>query len=107
MKTKLVFPIGYKHYYLEVISEPFHKIHLNKRGDGKLRIYYRCKCICGNEKDIWASALANTKSITKSCGCKRKELTSDTQFKSNGRTRRDWWLEKKYGITVDDYEKLW
>ena len=38
---------------------------------GQKRIYWHCKCECGNEKDILGSALKSGN--TKSCGCLNKE----------------------------------
>lgn len=39
------------------------------------RIYYHCKCDCGNEKDIYRYGLI--KGSTTSCGCFSRELTSN------------------------------
>lgn len=38
---------------------------------GRKRIYWHCKCSCGNEKDICIDSLRY--GLTKSCGCIRKE----------------------------------
>ena len=43
------------------------------------KIYYHCKCSCGNEKDICGQHLKN--GAIQSCGCLKKELVSERQFK--------------------------
>ena len=40
--------------------------------------YWKCKCVCGNFTSVRTSALKD--GSTKSCGCKRKELTRERQM---------------------------
>lgn len=42
------------------------------------KIYYHCKCICGNETDVCGAHLK--KGTIKSCGCIKKEMLSKRQF---------------------------
>ena len=41
-------------------------------------VYWKCKCVCGNFTSVRTSALKD--GSTKSCGCKRKELTRERQM---------------------------
>lgn len=59
------YSIGYKFYNLEVISSQFYK---NKE------IYIKCKCVCGNIRDVRARDI--NKHHRQSCGCKQKELVA-------------------------------
>lgn len=65
--------LGKTFNYLTVLYE------LPIRGDLNKRIYYHCKCKCGNECDIDGISLRNGN--TKSCGCYKKERTSKTRTK--------------------------
>ena len=47
-----------------------------ERKNGK--IYWRCKCECGNEKNVYGYWLR--KGISKSCGCLQKEIASKTHL---------------------------
>ena len=52
---------------------------------------WRCQCDCGNEVDVWGSALRN--GHTKSCGCFRSDTTKDVHTvhgKKNTRLYRIW-----------------
>lgn len=44
------------------------------------KIYWHCKCDCGNEKDVYVSSLVRGKS--KSCGCLSKEIQSQQKLKN-------------------------
>jgi hypothetical protein len=49
--------------------------------------YYRCKCDCGNEKNVAKQSLL--KEISRSCGCLNRELTTARNFKHGlAHTRR-------------------
>lgn len=43
----------------------------------KGNIYYRCRCICGREKNVWGFNLQHGRSA--SCGCRRTENENDEQ----------------------------
>lgn len=55
--------IGKTFNLLEVIDGPIRKNN---------KIYWRCKCECGTEKEIRADGLKN--GTTKSCGCFKKKI---------------------------------
>ena len=49
---------------------------------GRNRIYWKCKCDCGNEKWILSSKLSPfSKDKTKSCGCIQKETIANINYK--------------------------
>lgn len=48
--------------------------HINKKGIMQRNSFWKCKCICGNEKIINSKRLKPH--LTKSCGCLQKEITS-------------------------------
>jgi len=54
---------------------PFAFFHKNKR------IYWKCKCDCGNIKEISSSKLINGN--TKSCGCFNRDVASKRMKESN------------------------
>lgn len=58
----------------QIFGRLFVEYMLPERKNNK--IFYHCKCNCGNEIDISAHCLTSGK--TKSCGCLRKEITSQT-----------------------------
>ena len=60
------------------VLDDFYKKPKNPKGN---RIYWHCKCECGNEKYIEEYHLISGK--TKSCGCLRKEITKITHEKHN------------------------
>lgn len=62
--------IGQKFGRLTVLYE------LSERRNKK--IYYHCKCACGNETDVCGAHLK--KGVIKSCGCIKKEMLSKRQF---------------------------
>lgn len=65
--------IGKTFNYLTVLYE------LPKRGESNKRIYYHCKCKCGNECDVDGISLRNGN--TKSCGCYKLERISEIKTK--------------------------
>ena len=60
-----------KYHRLEVIKEVEPKVYPNGRKIKKVL----CKCDCGNEKILFLDAIK--RGTTKSCGCLRKESTTD------------------------------
>lgn len=54
---------GHKYHSFEVL-------YLTNRRDSVGRLYWRCKCECGNEKDVIANHLRGKRPI--SCGCKKR-----------------------------------
>ena len=63
-----------------------HLVDLTNRQIGFLKVkkyvgnkYWRCKCMCGNIKNILGGNLRNAKRATKSCGCLSHHLTSCTK----------------------------
>lgn len=54
------------------------------RAENKGRhVVYRCRCDCGNEKDIFAESLSSGN--TQSCGCLQKERAANAQRKHGGK----------------------
>ncbi len=47
-------------------------IEPTKRRDSKGSVYWRCKCSCGNEKEVTEDSLTSGNII--SCGCRRQEV---------------------------------
>lgn len=41
------------------------------------RIYWHCKCDCGNECDVMGTSLTRTKNPTQSCGCLQRQKTRE------------------------------
>lgn len=66
--------IGKTFNYLTVLYE------LPVRGQNDKRIYYHCKCKCGNECDVDGIKLRNGN--TKSCGCYKRERISEIKTKN-------------------------
>lgn len=66
--------IGKTFNYLTVLYE------LPKRGENNKRIYYHCKCKCGNECDVNGVSLRNGR--IKSCGCYKHEQISKIKTKN-------------------------
>lgn len=68
---------------LDLTNQRFEKLialyPLDKRINKK--IYWHCKCDCGNEIDVLAASL--TSGNTKSCGCLKKENAYFVQYKEN------------------------
>lgn len=60
---------------LTVLSRAQDHIYQNGRRD----IVYKCRCDCGNTKDVLAVHLRS--GHTKSCGCFRSERTADKMYK--------------------------
>lgn len=53
----------------DLTGQKFHSLTVIKRVDsGKKGRRWRCKCVCGNEVELFSTNLV--KGITKSCGCK-------------------------------------
>lgn len=50
-------------------------IEPTKRRDAKGSVYWRCKCSCGNEKEVTEDCLTNGNTI--SCGCRRQEIKNN------------------------------
>lgn len=60
----------------ELIGQRFGRWVVLERTEDKSKVsYYRCKCDCGNEKDVAKGSLIKGKS--KSCGCLNKELLKE------------------------------
>lgn len=67
---------------MENIGKRFNRLTvLDLVGKDKYGRIYRCKCDCGNIKDVKISLLNN--GGTKSCGCLQKEVTSKRLKESN------------------------
>ncbi len=95
--------IGKKFGRLTVIGE-------SKKTDKKKRIYYDCKCDCGQNTTVCGEKLRN--GHTKSCGCLVKEKASLTHKKYN-----EWKIEDDkviglinddlfFYVDIDDYELI-
>lgn len=66
--------------YVESISKR------EKMKSGSVKIYFHCKCDCGNETDVVYQQLKSGK--TKSCGCYRRDkLTHDNITHNQSKTR--------------------
>lgn len=64
---------------------------LNRGGVVKRRVFWLCRCSCGEEKEVPAAAL--TKGKSRSCGCLQKELSAErvrTHGMSNSRAYSIW-----------------
>ena len=46
---------------------------------GRKNVYWLCQCLCGNKRNVFTSDL--TRGHTRSCGCLRRELLADRNFK--------------------------
>lgn len=53
---------------------------IGRAKDKEGKIYWHCKCDCGNEKDVYVSSLTGGKS--KSCGCLSREVVSREKLKN-------------------------
>ena len=109
--------VGETFNYLTIIEYiPIKKTYLNKeRGERIVRVaYYKCRCVCGNEKIIASSSVIN--GSIKSCGCKKKELCVNAVKKhyeifSDPVERRLFGSYKKekrriFSLSFDDFKKL-
>lgn len=81
--------------FIDLTGQRFGRLTVLKRADdyvnpsGRHCVMWRCKCECGNEKDILGNSLTTGK--TMSCGCYNEETRSKVHKKFN-----------KYKI-IDDY----
>lgn len=57
--------------------------HLKKNKQGKNITYWLCVCSCGNNTVVSRNNLVNKG--TKSCGCLKKEMLKDKQYKHGGK----------------------
>ena len=63
---------------------------------GHKRIFWHCKCECGNEKDIGSNILLSGQS--QSCGCLNKEKTSKRSKEMHLKNRTIYDLSNEFGI---------
>ena len=101
--------IGKQFNFFTVIDGPFK--HSNSR-----KIYWKCRCQCGTEKEIRADGLRS--GTTKSCGCYKKQiLIEQNKLKQVDLTDKvslvslyDEYcfkmLNKKYGMNRDEFNSL-
>lgn len=69
-----------KHKLIDLTGKRFGRLTVLYRAENKNgRVYWHCKCDCGNEKDILGSSLRS--GATKSCGCFAKDRSSETHLK--------------------------
>jgi len=69
---------------IDLTGQIFGRLTVISRSENKHgRAYWRCKCECGNEKDVIGKELKSGN--VKSCGCLRKEIVG-TQFRTHGAT---------------------
>ncbi len=47
-------------------------IKATERRDSKGSVYWKCRCVCGNETEVTEDCLTNGGTV--SCGCRRKEI---------------------------------
>lgn len=81
------------------------------RTDDLNKKYWVCQCDCGAEIEVRSDSLTSGK--TQSCGCLQKDLLSARRTK-HGYTeedgfknyRKDYYLKKKYGISLEQYDAM-
>lgn len=64
-------------------------------------VMWRCRCDCGNEKNVSSACLRNK--TTKSCGCHKREKQSKRQLNNRKHNRYD--LSGDFGIGYDSNDK--
>lgn len=69
------------------------------------KIYYHCQCECGNKTDVCGQHLKNGK--IQSCGCLKKELVSQRQFKDIKNQRFGKLIVKSIAGKDSDGHILW
>lgn len=63
--------------YIDLTGQVFGNLTVLKRAKNRgRRIYFLCRCLCGNKIEIVNDSLRSGK--TKSCGCKKSEYCSST-----------------------------
>jgi hypothetical protein len=80
---------GKKFDYLTAI-EPSHR---DRRGS----IYWKCRCVCGKEKNVMGTKLR--RGGIKSCGCMRFQLIRDALWKGFGDISGAYWRNLQDGAT--------
>ena len=69
---------------IDLTGKTFGRLTVISRSKNKFgRVYWLCKCECGNEKSISGKELNNGN--TRSCGCLRKEISA-TKARTHGQT---------------------
>ena len=78
--------------YVDLTGQTFGRLKVLYRTEdhvsksGRHDVVYRCKCSCGNERDVSKSAL--TRGFTQSCGCLRSEVTRERRTKRDEASRK-------------------
>jgi len=101
--TRLINRIGERYERLLIIAEG-KTDHLNKK-------YWVCQCDCGNEIEVRGDSITSGKS--RSCGCLQKDELAlrkkhgyrygSDSYKTHHKDLR---LQRKYGITLEDYFEI-
>lgn len=74
------------------------------RGRGRGRVYWFCKCDCGNIKSISSDHLKYT--MTKSCGCIREEIAMEKRRKTLSKYKYTPFDDKTTKVSFDENEFL-
>ncbi len=97
--------------FVDLTGQKFGKLTVLKRDVEKKKVYYICKCECGNIKSIRADALRD--GISKSCGCMISVVASKFHKKYNkydltGEYGIGYTLKSKQPFLFDleDYDKI-
>lgn len=64
--------------YKDITGERYGRltvVGLAEKRDGKRAMFWKCKCDCGNDIEVWGTDLRRGK--TQSCGCLRNETSSE------------------------------
>lgn len=90
---------------IDLTGQRFGKLTVIKRVENhKKKVFWLCKCDCGNVKEIAARCLSG--GITKSCGCYSKERTREVRFIDLTGERFGRLTVVKH-IESDDYQSKW
>ena len=98
----------------DLVGMKFGRLTVLERGrdrvskNGRKRIYWRCKCDCGNIKEVLGDNLRC--GYTKSCGCIQKERVSKARYKhgdTDSRLYNVWSAIKRrcFNSTVPEYHR--
>ena len=72
----------------DLTGQKFNRLTVLRRDFSKTnKVFWRCKCDCGNETSVDTTSLKTGR--TKSCGCYQKERTSETHLGMPSATRVD------------------
>lgn len=100
------FKQGHKsYYYTNEIGNRYGKLLVIKgtENDRFGHARWLCQCDCG-EKVVRGASYLRKKKFS-SCGCNRTPLKSNESQKD--RRKRDFGLQRQYGITLEEYEVCW